>query len=157
MSDRGGLGVSPPRLAGRGRPKGAITSDHRPGRPMAGWIRPRSTCVNRKLENSFSSGDAGAMITAAQIRAGRGLLKWTQGVLASRAAVSVVTLNMIESEQVQPRNRTLAAIRTVLEGAGIRFVGDDQEGYGAILRPAPATGSGDGPAQKSPARRTAPG
>lgn len=97
------------------------------------------------------------MITAAQIRAGRGLLKWTQGVLASRAAVSVVTLNMIESEQVQPRTRTLAAIRAVLEGAGIRFVGDPQEGYGAILRPAPEAGSGAAPAQKSPARRTAPG
>ncbi|MBE7244460.1 MAG: helix-turn-helix transcriptional regulator [Actinomycetospora chiangmaiensis] len=75
------------------------------------------------------------MITAAQIRAGRGLLKWTQGVLASRAAVSVVTLNMIESEQVQPRSRTLDAIRTVLEGEGIRFIGDEHEGFGALLRP----------------------
>ena len=78
------------------------------------------------------------MITSAQIRAGRGLLKWTQGVLASRAAVSVVTLNMIESEQVQPRNRTLEAIRTVLEGEGIRFVGNAEDGYGVILRPAAA-------------------
>jgi len=78
------------------------------------------------------------MITASQIRAGRGLLKWTQGVLASRAAVSVVTLNMIESEQVQPRNRTLDAIRAVLEGEGIRFIGDADEGYGVILRPVTA-------------------
>ncbi|WP_245239640.1 helix-turn-helix domain-containing protein [Methylobacterium variabile] len=76
------------------------------------------------------------MITSAQIRAGRGLLKWTQGVLASRAALSVVTLNMIESEQVQPRSRTLAAIRAALEGEGIRFVGDAEDGYGVILRPA---------------------
>ena len=76
------------------------------------------------------------MIVAAQIRAGRGLLKWTQGVLASRAAVSVVTLNMIESEQVKPRHRTLDAIRQVLEGEGIRFVGDAEDGYGVILRPA---------------------
>ena len=76
------------------------------------------------------------MITSAQIRAGRGLLKWTQGVLASRAAVSAVTLNMIESDQVQPRNRTLEAIRTVLEGEGVRFFGDEQDGYGVLLRPA---------------------
>ncbi|WP_298957395.1 helix-turn-helix domain-containing protein [uncultured Methylobacterium sp.] len=73
--------------------------------------------------------------TPAQIRAGRGLLKWTQSVLASRAAISVVTLNMIESDQVQPRHRTLDAIRTVLEGEGIRFIGDAAEGYGVLMRP----------------------
>ncbi|MEH3147639.1 MAG: XRE family transcriptional regulator [Methylobacterium frigidaeris] len=73
--------------------------------------------------------------TPAQIRAGRGLLKWTQSVLASRAAISVVTLNMIESDQVQPRHRTLDAIRTVLEGEGIRFIGDEADGYGVLMRP----------------------
>ena len=74
-------------------------------------------------------------ITSAQIRAGRGLLKWTQGVLASRASLSVVTLNMIESDQVVPRTRTLAAIKGVLEGEGIRFIGDEAEGFGVLLRP----------------------
>ena len=73
------------------------------------------------------------MINAAQIRAGRGLLKWTQAVLAARAAVSVVTLNMIESDQVVPRARTVEAIRGVLEGEGVRFVGDET-GYGVMLR-----------------------
>ena len=76
------------------------------------------------------------MINAAQIRAGRGLLKWTQGVLASRAAISVVTLNMIESDQVDPRSRTLDAIRGALEREGVRFVGDQTSGYGVMLRPA---------------------
>ncbi|MBB2963041.1 multiprotein-bridging factor 1 family protein [Methylobacterium sp. R2-1] len=74
-------------------------------------------------------------ITPAQIRAGRGLLKWTQGVLAHRAAVSVVTLNMIESDQVAPRAKTLDAIRSVLEGEGIRFIGDEAEGFGVMMRP----------------------
>lgn len=74
-------------------------------------------------------------ITPAQIRAGRGLLKWTQGILASRAAVSVVTLNMIESDQVAPRTRTLASIRSVLEGEGIRFIGSESEGFGVVMRP----------------------
>ena len=73
------------------------------------------------------------MITSAQIRAGRGLLKWTQGVLAARAALSVVTLNMIESDQVTPRPRTLDAIRRALEGEGVRFI-DGEEGVGAVLR-----------------------
>lgn len=79
-------------------------------------------------------------ITSARIRAGRGLLRWTQGVLASRAAVSVVTLTMIESEQVRPRSRTLEAIRRVLEGEGIRFIGDADAGYGVLLRPHAETG-----------------
>ena len=76
-----------------------------------------------------------ATITPAQIRAGRGLLKWKQGVLAHRAAVSVVTLNMIESDQVAPRAKTLDAIRSVLEGEGIRFIGDADEGFGVVMRP----------------------
>jgi transcriptional regulator with XRE-family HTH domain len=76
-----------------------------------------------------------APINAAQIRAGRGLLKWTQAALATRAAVSVVTLNMIESDQVAPRPRTLDAIRTALEREGVRFVGDAAQGFGVMLRP----------------------
>ena len=43
----------------------------------------------------------GAMINTAQIRAARGLLKWTQAALAHRAAISTVTLNMIENETVR--------------------------------------------------------
>lgn len=76
-------------------------------------------------------------ITPAQIRAGRGLLKWTQGVLASRASISAVTLNMIESDQVAPRVKTLDAIRSVLEGEGIRFIGDEADGFGVLMRPRP--------------------
>lgn len=82
------------------------------------------------------------MINSAQIRAGRGLLKWTQAVLAARAAVSVVTLNMIESDQVAPRARTLDTIRTTLERAGVRFLGDEREGYGVLLSPRPAAEDG---------------
>jgi DNA-binding XRE family transcriptional regulator len=75
------------------------------------------------------------MISSAQIRAGRGLLKWTQGTLAAHAAVSIVTLNMIETEQVSPRARTLGAIKLALESAGVTFVGDDESGRGVVLRP----------------------
>lgn len=81
------------------------------------------------------------MITSAQIRAGRGLLKWTQGVLAARAALSVVTLNMIESDQVAPRSRSLEAIRAALEGEGVRFIGNPEDGYGVVLKPADQTAS----------------
>ena len=63
------------------------------------------------------------MITAAQIRAARGLLKWTQATLAAKSGLSIVTLNMIESETVQPRKSSLTAIRQALEGGGAEFIG----------------------------------
>ena len=81
-----------------------------------------------------------AMITSAQIRAGRGLLKWTQATLAAQAAVSIVTLNMIETEQVAARDKTLAAIQRALESAGVRFVGDDEMGRGVVLTPRRSAG-----------------
>ena len=75
------------------------------------------------------------MIDSAQIRAGRGLLKWTQATLAHKAAVSVVTLNMIESDRVDPRVSTLRAIEDTLTKAGVVFIGDEREGVGVRLRP----------------------
>ncbi len=70
------------------------------------------------------------MISIAQIRAARGLLKWTQATLAHRAAVSTVTLNMIENETVRPRESTLSAIRHALEAVGVEFLDEDGVGVG---------------------------
>ena len=75
------------------------------------------------------------MITTAQIRAGRGLLKWTQAALAHRAAVSTVTLNMIENETVRPRASTLAAIQRALESGGVQFLEEDGIGVGVRTPP----------------------
>ena len=75
------------------------------------------------------------MITTAQIRAGRGLLKWTQSTLAHQAAISAATLNMIENETARPRETTLAAIRQALERAGVQMV--DEDGIGVGVRFAP--------------------
>ncbi|MCK8784193.1 helix-turn-helix domain-containing protein [Roseomonas sp. NAR14] len=74
------------------------------------------------------------MITTAQIRAARGLLKWTQATLAHRAGVSTVTLNMIENETVRPRANTVAAIRGALEQGGTEFLEEDGVGVGVKLR-----------------------
>ena len=70
------------------------------------------------------------MITTAQIRAGRGLLKWTQATLAHQSAISAVTLNMIENETVKPRASTLSAIRHALEQAGVQMVEENGIGVG---------------------------
>ena len=80
------------------------------------------------------------MINTAQIRAARGLLKWTQATLAHRAAVSAVTLNMIENETVRPRETTLAAIRRALEAGGVQFL--DENGTGVGVRFASVPGAG---------------
>lgn len=74
-----------------------------------------------------------APIAPAQIRAARGLLKWTQAMLAHRAGLSTVTLNMIENETVRPREGTLAAIRGALEQGGVQFLGEDGGGIGVRL------------------------
>lgn len=74
-------------------------------------------------------------ISTAQIRAARGLLKWTQATLAHRAAISAVTLNMIENETVRPREFTLAAIRAALESGGVEFLGEHGAGLGVRFAP----------------------
>jgi transcriptional regulator with XRE-family HTH domain len=61
-------------------------------------------------------------MTPAQCRAARALLDWTQGDLAQRAQVGVVTLRQYERGVSQPRRAILAALRRALEQAGIRFI-----------------------------------
>jgi transcriptional regulator with XRE-family HTH domain len=70
------------------------------------------------------------MISVAQIRAARGLLKWTQASLAHKASLSTVTLNMIENEAVRPRDSTLVAIQAALEAGGVEFLTEDGAGVG---------------------------
>jgi DNA-binding XRE family transcriptional regulator len=91
------------------------------------------TVAARQLETLYFLKFAvkrGAMINTAQIRAARGLLKWTQAALAHRAALSTVTLNMIENETVRPRDSTLASIKSALEGGGVEFLDKDGIGVG---------------------------
>ena len=79
------------------------------------------------------------MINSAQIRAARGLLKWTQAALAHKASLSVVTLNMVESDTVDPRASTLRAIETALAEGGVEFIGDETGGLGVRFREPPPT------------------
>lgn len=74
------------------------------------------------------------MVSSAQIRAARGLLKWTQATLAHKAGLSAVTLNMIESDSVDPRASTLRSIEKVLDRAGVELIGTEREGLGVRFR-----------------------
>jgi transcriptional regulator with XRE-family HTH domain len=74
------------------------------------------------------------MITAAQCRAARGLLDWTQQYLADRAGVGIVTVRQVEAGINEPRKATLEVIRRALEGAGVEFIDDNGGGPGVRMR-----------------------
>lgn len=72
------------------------------------------------------------MITPAQCRGARGLLKWRQEDLAEKSEVSIVTVRNFENEKTQPHKGTLVLLRDTLEKAGIAFL--DENGGGVKLR-----------------------
>jgi transcriptional regulator with XRE-family HTH domain len=77
--------------------------------------------------------DIGSMITAAQCRAARGLLEWTQQQLADRAHVGVVTIRQFE-QGGEPRRATLEVIQRAFESAGVEFIPENGGGHGVRLR-----------------------
>jgi transcriptional regulator with XRE-family HTH domain len=73
-------------------------------------------------------------INAAQTRAARGLLGWSQQDLAEKASVGIATVYQLESGKSAPRRATLTVIRQALEAAGVIFIDADSEGPGVRLR-----------------------
>jgi transcriptional regulator with XRE-family HTH domain len=65
------------------------------------------------------------MITPEQCRAARGLLGWTQQVLADKSQTGVVTVRQFELRQNMPRRATLQVIQQALEKAGVHFIRED--------------------------------
>lgn len=63
----------------------------------------------------------------------RAAVGWGVRELAKEAAVAVDTVSRLErGEEIMPR--TLAAIRTALESAGVIFIDENGEGAGVRLR-----------------------
>ncbi|MBF0375065.1 MAG: helix-turn-helix domain-containing protein [Alphaproteobacteria bacterium] len=62
-------------------------------------------------------------IVAAQSRAGRALLGWSQTALAEAAGVNKRTVMDFESGAREPHLGTLSLVRSALEGAGVEFIG----------------------------------
>ena len=71
-------------------------------------------------------------MSAAQCRAARSLLDWSQQKLADEAGVGVVTVRQLEAGTHQPRHATLQVVRRCLEAAGVEFI--DENGGGAGVR-----------------------
>lgn len=74
------------------------------------------------------------MITAAQCRAARGLLGWSQQALSKTAGVGTVAVHQLESGASQPRRSTLEVVKRAFEDAGVIFIDENGGGAGVRLR-----------------------
>ena len=74
------------------------------------------------------------MVTAAQCRAARGLLDWSQQYLADHAGLGIVTIRQIESGATEPRRATLTVLQQTFERAGVEFIDENGGGPGVRLR-----------------------
>jgi ribosome-binding protein aMBF1 (putative translation factor) len=75
------------------------------------------------------------MLTPAQVRAARALLRWSQTELALRSGVHVNPIKAFESEQSNPMWTTLSKLERALKKAGVDFLdGDEKTGPGVRLR-----------------------
>jgi len=66
------------------------------------------------------------MITGAQVRAAKALIKWSGSDLATNANVSISSIRRIEAGDGVPDStsvKVLSAIQKALEKAGIEFIG----------------------------------
>ncbi len=76
------------------------------------------------------------MITGIQIRAARGILRWTLKDLAEASGVSLPTVQRIELQDGVPNTKaqTLIDIRDALVKAGIEFIGTPENGPGVKVK-----------------------
>lgn len=72
------------------------------------------------------------IISAAQCRAARALIKWDVRQLAMAAKVSVDTIFRLERGD-QLKERTVDDIRVTLEAAGVQFIPENGGGAGVRL------------------------
>ena len=63
------------------------------------------------------------MITAAQVKAARALLGWSQGELAEKTGLGIATIKRLElSTELRGAATTLWKVQTTLEEAGVEFL-----------------------------------
>ena len=75
------------------------------------------------------------MISTAQIRAARALIRWSAQDLANVSGVGVATIRRMETLDGVPKGqiRSLNSIKEALEGAGVEFLGTPTDGPGVRL------------------------
>jgi ribosome-binding protein aMBF1 (putative translation factor) len=73
-------------------------------------------------------------LSAAQCRAARALVDWSQAQLSAASKVAAKTIADFERGNRTPYDRTLSDIKRALESAGVIFVAENGEGPGVRLR-----------------------
>ena len=73
-------------------------------------------------------------ISAAQCRAARALLDWSQDDLATNAQVARATVADFERNLRSPMRQNLLSMTSAFEAAGVAFIGDDEAGAGVRFR-----------------------
>jgi transcriptional regulator with XRE-family HTH domain len=68
-----------------------------------------------------------------QCRAARALLGWSQDDLCAKAKLAKKTLQLFETGQRDPYSRTVEALRSALEKAGVEFIAENGGGPGVRL------------------------
>lgn len=81
------------------------------------------------------------LVYAAQVRAARALLGWSQGELAERAGISKQSVNRIESGNMDARFSTVSALGEAIRSAGVEM-GEDHTGVTRIAIASSRIGSG---------------
>jgi len=94
--------------------------------------------MNKKMNKTIQLGSLYIqieLITSAQIRAARALLRWSSDDLSKQSGVGTATIKRIEVMAGVPSGqiRTLLAIRHALEKGGVQFVGDPEDCPGVRL------------------------
>ncbi len=76
------------------------------------------------------------MISTEQVRAARALLRWRAQDLADASGVGVATIRRMEVLDGVPSGqiRSLAAIQSALEAAGVEFIGTPDDRPGVRLK-----------------------
>jgi predicted transcriptional regulator len=76
------------------------------------------------------------VITSEQVRAARALIRWEQRNLAEASKVSLPSIKRLETTPgpLSAQPRTVDAIRSALEAAGVIFVAENGDGPGVRLR-----------------------
>jgi len=77
------------------------------------------------------------LITSEQIRAARALLRWEQRDLAEASKVSLPSIKRLETVPgpLAAMPRTIKAIRTALESAGVTFIDENDDGGPGVRLP----------------------
>ena len=77
------------------------------------------------------------MMSSAQLRAARALVRWDQSKVADTAGVSIETVKRLEKMEGplgSVRVNTIEAIQRALEAAGVEFIPENGGGAGVRLR-----------------------